>query len=76
MSLQGIILVHTVELKPMMKAQISGRLASIGISDVVTASVNSEKTCMKKCMMIMIIIIIIIITIMNKKQRFFTGARN
>ena len=38
--------------------------ASISISDVVTASVNSEKTCMKKCMMIMIIIIII----MNKSQ--------
>ena len=47
-----------------MKAQITGRMASIGISDVVTASVNSEKTRMKKCMMIMIIIIII----MNKSQ--------
>ena len=42
----------------MMKAQISGRMESIGISDVVTASVNSEKIRMKKCMMIMIIIII------------------
>ena len=39
-------------------------MASIGISDVVTASVNSEKTRMKKYMMIMIIIIII----MNKSQ--------
>ena len=29
--------------------------ASIGISDVVTASVYSEKTCLKKCKMIMII---------------------
>ena len=47
-----------------MKAQISGRMASIGISDVVTASVNSEKTRMKKCIMIMIIIIII----MNKSH--------
>ena len=47
-----------------MKAQISGRMASIGISDVVTASANSEKTRMKKCMMIMIIITII----MNKLQ--------
>ena len=44
----------------MMKAQISGRMESIGISDVVTASVNSEKTRMKKC--------IIIIIIMNKSQ--------
>ena len=38
------------------------RMALIGIGDGVTASVNSEKTRMKKCMMIMIIIIII----MNK----------
>ena len=44
-----------------MKAQISSRMASIGISDVVTASVNSEKTRMKKCMMMMMII-------MNKSQ--------
>ena len=42
-------------------------MASIGISDVVTASVYSEKTRMKKLMMKMIIIIIIII-IMNKSQ--------
>ena len=40
-------------------------MASIGISDVVTASVYSEKTRMKKLMMKMIIIIIII---MNKSQ--------
>ena len=44
-------------------------MASIGISDVVTASVYSEKTRMKKLMMKMIIIIIIIIIIiMNKSQ--------
>ena len=40
-------------------------MASIGISDVVTASVYSEKNSMKKLMMKMIIIIIII---MNKSQ--------
>ena len=40
-------------------------MASIGISDVVTASVYSEKTRMKKLMMKMKIIIIII---MNKSQ--------
>ena len=40
-------------------------MASIGISDVVTASVYSEKTRMKKLVMKMIIIIIIII---NKSQ--------
>ena len=30
---------HTVQLKPTIKAQISGRMACIGISDFVTASV-------------------------------------
>ena len=40
-------------------------MASIGISDVVTDSVYSEKTRMKKLMMKMIIIIII----MNKSQK-------
>ena len=39
MSQQGPHLVHTVKLKPIIKAKISGRMASIGISDVVTASV-------------------------------------
>ena len=58
------MLVHTVQLKPTIKVQISGRMASIGISDVVTASVYSEKTRMKKLMMKIIIIIII----MNKSQ--------
>ena len=38
------ILVHAVQLKPTIKVQISGRMASIGISDVVTASAYSEKT--------------------------------
>ena len=49
----------------MIKPQISGRMASTGMSDVVTASVYSEKTCLKKLMKIIIIIIIII---MNKSQ--------
>ena len=46
--------------------QISGRMAYIGISDVVTASVYSEETRMKKLMMMMKTIMIIII--MNKSQ--------
>ena len=37
-----LILVHIVQLKPTIKAQISGGMASIGISDVVTASEYSE----------------------------------
>ena len=54
-------------------------MASIGISDVVTASVYSEKTRMKKLMMMkmIIIIIIIIIIIMNKSQelKVFPGRQ-
>ena len=54
----------------MIKAQISGRMVSSGISDVAFISVYSEKTSLKKLMMMMnmIIIIIIIIIIMNKLQ--------
>ena len=53
-------------------------MASIGISDVVTASVYSEKSRMKKLMMMMMMMmkmIIIIISIMNKSQEmtFFHG---
>ena len=50
---KDLILVHTVQLKSMIKAQISGRMASIGISDIVTASVYSDKTCLKKLILIL-----------------------
>ena len=40
----------------MIKAQISGRMVSSGISDVAFALVQSEKIRLKKLMMIMIII--------------------
>ena len=46
---------HTVQLKPMIKAHISGRMVSSGISDVMITSVYSEKTRPKKLMRIMII---------------------
>ena len=45
-------LVHTLKLKPIIKAQISGKLVT---SDVATASVHSEKTHLKKLIMISII---------------------
>ena len=45
----------------MIKAQISGRMISSGISDVAITSVYFEKTRLKK-------LIMIIITIMNKSQ--------
>ena len=44
-------------------------MASIGISDVVTASVYSEKTRMKKLMMMKMIIIIIIIIIIGERAK-------
>ena len=44
---KDLILVHTVQLKLMLKAQISGRMVSSGISDVAIASMHSEKTRLK-----------------------------
>ena len=52
-----VVLVHTVQQKPMIKAQISGRMIPSSISDVVIVSVYSEKTHLKKMIMIIIIII-------------------
>ena len=63
-----VILVHTVQLKPMIKSQISGRMVSCGISDVAFASVYSEKTHLKKLMLMKMIFIIIII--MKKSDSF------
>ena len=52
---KDIILVHTVQLKPMIKAQISGRMINSGISDIAITSIYSEKTRLKKLIMIIII---------------------
>ena len=54
----------TVQLKPMIKAHFSGKLVSSGVSDVVIASVYSEKTRQKKLMKM------IIINTSNKKTTF------
>ena len=59
---KDLILAHTVQLKPMIKAHFSGRIVSSGISDVAFASVYSEKTRLKKLMKMMLMMIII----MNK----------
>ena len=53
---QGLILVHTVRPKPMIKGQISGRLVSSGINHIAFALVYSEKTHMKMCSIMIIII--------------------
>ena len=67
---EGLILVHTVKLKPIIKAKISVRMASIGISDIVTASVYSEKTRLKKCL---IMIIMKKHLLVNEKRRCSDG---
>ena len=59
-------LVHPVQLKPRIKAQISGRMISSGISDVAIASVHSEKTRLKKLIMIIIM----------KETMVLVGTRN
>ena len=40
---KDLIFVHIVQLKPIIKSQISGRMVSSSISDVAFASVHSEK---------------------------------
>ena len=52
---KDLILVHTVQLKPMIKAQISGIMVSSGITNAAIASVYSEKTRLKKLIMIIVI---------------------
>ena len=70
---KDLILVHTVQLKPMIKAQISGRMVSSNTSDVAIALVHYEKTHLKK-------LIIIIITekpftsTVNEKMRCMDGT--
>ena len=66
---------HTVQLKPTIKAQISGRMASIGISDVVTASVYLEKTRLKKLMMIMIMNKLQETTVFHGRQKFTSAMK-
>ena len=48
------VLVHTVQLRPMIKSQISGRMISSGISDVAIASVYFDKKRLKKMIIIII----------------------
>ena len=52
---KDLILVHTVQLKPMIKAHFSGKMVSSGISDVAITSVYPEKTRLKKLMITVII---------------------
>ena len=57
MSQQAPHLIHIVKLKPIIKAQISGKLVTSGISVVAFAAVYSEKTRPKKLMNMIIIIV-------------------
>ena len=62
---KDLILVHSVELKPMIKSHFSVRMLSSSISDAAFASVYFEKTRLKKLM-----IMTIIITTSNRKKTF------
>ena len=79
---KDLILVHTVQLKPMIKAKFSRRMVSGGISDVVFASVYSVKTSLKKLMIMIIIIITENCLLVNEKgdvgmaKRFSKKYRN
>ena len=53
---RDLILVHTVQLKSMIKAHSSGRKVSSGVSDVVITSVYSERTHLKKLIVTSIMI--------------------
>ena len=41
---KDLTLIHTVQLKPIIKEQISERMISSGISDIAITSAHSEKT--------------------------------
>ena len=66
---KDLIFVHTVQLKPMIKAQISRSMVSSGKSEVAFASAYSEKTHLKKLMMRIMIII------MNESQETTVFSR-
>ena len=67
---------HSTE--SMIKAHSSGRMVSSGISDVVIASVHSEKTRLKKLMMTMTMRMMMMMMIINKLQEtmVFRGGQN
>ena len=66
---------HSVQLNPTIKAQISGRIASIGISDVVTVSVYSDKIRLKKLMMIMIMNKLQETTVVHGRQKLTSAMK-
>ena len=74
MSQKGLILVHTVTLKPI-KAQISGILVTSGMSDVVIASVHSEKTSLKKMIMIIIMNLLQETTVLCGRQKVTSAMK-
>ena len=71
---KDLILFHTVQLIPIIKAHFSGRMISSGLSDVAFSLVHSENARLKKLMKMMVMIIIII---MNKSQEMtvFSGRQ-
>ena len=54
---KGPHLVHTVQLNAMITAHSSGKMVFTGISDLMIATIHSEKTRLKNLMKMMMIII-------------------
>ena len=68
-----LILVHTVQLNPMIKAQISVRMVSSGTF----ASVFSDKTLLKKLMMMKKMMMMMMIIINKSRETMvLAGVRN
>ena len=64
-----VLLKHHIQLKPIIKAQISGKLVSSGISDAAFASVSSEKTSLKKLMIMIIMNLLQVTTVFGRHQK-------
>ena len=71
---QGPHFSPTVQLKPIIKAQISRKLVSSGISDIAFASVYSEKIRLKK-LMIIIMNLSQETTIFGGRQKFTSAMK-
>ena len=63
---------YSIQLKPIIETQISGKLVSSGISNVAFTLVSSDKIRLKKLM----IMIIIIIMILSQETTVLMGASN
>ena len=69
------MLVHTVKLKSIIKARISGKGVTSGISDIVFASVYSEKIRLKKMIMIIIMNLLQEMMVFGGRQKLTSAMK-